>query len=246
MRVNRAHVDAPLSVSARVALPDGAVAHLVRVLRLGVGDACVLFNGDGHDYDARIVAAEKRGAEVEIVAARAVDTESPLRIVLLQGVARGEKMDWILQKATELGVAGFVPVSSDRSEVKLEGTRADKRLAHWRNVVVSACEQSWRARVPEVSLAQSLAEALITLPGESLHLMLDPDAQGDIATLEPPGIHAIVLAIGPEGGWSPRDRAMLIDAGFTGLRLGPRILRTETAGIAAIAALQARFGDLKD
>ena len=244
MRVNRAYVDAPLAVGARLALPDSAAAHLIRVLRLGVGDACVLFNGHGHDHDARIVSADKRGAEVEVVATREVDNESPLRIVLVQGIARGEKMDWILQKATELGVAAYVPVSSDRSEVKLDGERAGKRLAHWHSVVVSACEQSWRARVPEVLPPQGLASALAALHGESVRLMLDPDARSDIATIAPPDGHSIVLAIGPEGGWSPRDRAVLADAGFIGLRLGPRILRTETAGIAAIAALQARFGDL--
>jgi 16S rRNA (uracil1498-N3)-methyltransferase len=244
MRMNRAYVDTPLTVGARLALPDGAAAHLIRVLRLGAGDACVLFNGDGHDHDARIVAADKRGAQVEVVATRKVGNESPLRIVLVQGIARGEKMDWILQKATELGVTAFMPVNSDRSEVKLDGERAGKRLAHWQSVVISACEQSWRARVPGVSPPQALAPALAALPGESLRFMLDPDARGDIATIAPPDGRSVVLAIGPEGGWSQRDRVVLGNAGFTGLRLGPRILRTETAGIAAIAALQTRFGDL--
>ena len=243
MRVNRAHVDAPLAIGARLPLPESAAAHLVRVLRLGVGDACVLFNGDGHDYDARIVAVGKRGGEVEIVAARAVDNESPLRIVLVQGIARGEKMDWILQKATELGVAAFVPVSSERSEVKLDGDRAAKRLAHWRSVVVAACEQSWRACVPEVASAEPLATALSRLP-DGIRLILDPEAKDVIATLGHPGDRPIVVAIGPEGGWSPRDRSLLSEAGFSGLRLGQRILRTETAGIAAIAALQSKFGDL--
>ena len=243
MRVNRAHVDAPLAIGARLPLPESAAAHLVRVLRLGVGDACVLFNGDGHDYDARIVAVGKRGGEVEIIAARAVDNESPLRIVLVQGIARGEKMDWILQKATELGVATFVPVSSERSEVKLDGDRAAKRLAHWRSVVVAACEQSWRACVPEVASAEPLATALSRLP-DGIRLTLDPEAKDVIATLGHPGDRPIVVAIGPEGGWSPRDRSLLSEAGFTGLRLGPRILRTETAGMAAIAALQSKFGDL--
>ncbi len=244
MRVNRAHVDAALAVGARVALPEGAAAHLLRVLRLGVGDGCVLFNGDGHDYDARIVVAGKRGGEAEVTGARKIDSESPLRIVLLQGIARGEKMDWILQKATELGVAGFVPVSSERSEVRLEGERAGKRLAHWNSVVVSACEQSGRALVPDVAAPRPLAAALDALPGGSLRLTLDPGADAGIAARPPPGDRTLVLAIGPEGGWSPRDRATLADAGFTGLRLGPRILRTETAGLAAIAALQSRFGDL--
>ena len=244
VRVIRAHVDAPLAVGARVALPEGAAAHLLRVLRLGVGDGCVLFNGDGHDYDARIVAAGKRGGEAEVTGRRAVDNESPLRIVLVQGIARGEKMDWILQKATELGVAGFVPVGSERSEVRLQGERAARRCEHWRSVVVSACEQSGRARVPDIAAPQGLAAALAALPADSLRLTLDPEAEAGIAALPAPGDRTLVLAIGPEGGWSPRDRETLSAAGFTGQRLGPRILRTETAGMAAIAALQSKYGDL--
>ncbi|TDK30122.1 16S rRNA (uracil(1498)-N(3))-methyltransferase [Luteimonas terrae] len=243
MRVIRAFVDRPLTVGHQVELPDDAAAHLVRVLRLREGDACVLFNGDGHDHDARLVRADKRGAVAEIVATRSIDLESPLSITLVQGIARGEKMDWILQKATELGVTAFVPVSSDRSEVKLDAERAGKRHAHWRSVVVSACEQSWRTRVPEVAAPRSLAAALADLAAEASRWLLDPEAEAGIATMPAPS-NGVVLAIGPEGGWSPNDRAALVAAGFGGLRLGPRILRTETAGMAAIAALQARFGDL--
>ena len=244
MRTNRAYIEGLLDIGARVALPESAAAHLLRVLRLGVGDACVLFNGDGHDYEARIVAADKRGGEVQVVAAHAVDNESPLRVVLVQGIARGEKMDWILQKATELGVCAFVPVASDRSEVKLDAARAEKRLAHWRSVVVSACEQCGRARVPAVAAPSALAPALAMLPADAVRLTLDPTAARGIASLEAREGRGIVVAIGPEGGWSPRDRDTLAGADFIGLRLGPRILRTETAGIAAIAALQAALGDL--
>jgi 16S rRNA (uracil1498-N3)-methyltransferase len=133
MRLTRSHVDAPLQVGTEIALPEDVAAHLLRVLRLQAGDACVLFNGDGHDYDARISAIGKREARVRLLSARRIDNESPLRITLLQGIARGEKMDWILQKATELGVARFLPVSSDRSEVKLDAQRADRRTgaASW-------------------------------------------------------------------------------------------------------------------
>ncbi|HRP71531.1 MAG TPA: 16S rRNA (uracil(1498)-N(3))-methyltransferase [Luteimonas sp.] len=246
MRVIRAHVDLPLAVGARLALPEGAAAHLVRVLRLREGDDCVLFNGDGHDYAARIVAASKREVVVEIHGARAVDNESPLRIVLLQGIARGEKMDLILQKATELGVARIVPVDAERTEVRLEGARLEKRLAHWRNVVASACEQCGRARLPEVTAPVAIAGAGAV--GEaSLKLTLDPAGPHGLSTLPAPGDTdpAVIIAIGPEGGWSPRDRVQLQAAGFEGLRLGPRILRTETAGLAAVAALQALFGDLR-
>lgn len=244
MRLTRAYVDAPLAPGMRVLLPEAAAAHLLRVLRLREGDACVLFNGDGHDYGARIVSATRRGGEAEILDAQAVENESPLRIVLVQGIARGEKMDLILQKSTELGVAAFIPVSSQRSEVKLDATRAEKRLAHWRTVVASACEQSGRARVPEVAPPNSLEAAVAALAGDGPRLLLDPFAEATIATLDTPPDAAFTIAVGPEGGWSPRDRETLQSAGFTGIRLGPRVLRTETAGLAAVAALQARFGDL--
>jgi 16S rRNA (uracil1498-N3)-methyltransferase len=239
MRVIRAFVDASLVVGTRIALPEGVAGHLVRVLRLGTGDACVLFNGDGNDYDARIVSIGKKSIAADIESVREVRNESPLRIVLVQGIARGEKMDLILQKATELGVAGIVPVHGERGEVRLDGERAEKRLRHWRSVVVSACEQSGRACIPEVAAPRALADALADLP--MTRLLLDPEASQplpcDISGNE------CALAIGPEGGWSPADRATLEAAGFIGAQLGPRVLRTETAGLAAIAALQARAGD---
>ncbi|MBW3551249.1 MAG: 16S rRNA (uracil(1498)-N(3))-methyltransferase [Proteobacteria bacterium] len=244
MRLTRVHVDAPLQPGCDLALPEAAAAHLGRVLRLGVGDACVLFNGDGRDYAARIVAQGKRELRVAIDSATALASESPLRMTLLQGIARGEKMDLILQKATELGVAEVRPLSSQRSEVKLDAARAEKRLAHWRSVVVSACEQSGRARVPEVLPPRTLVAALAELPGGGLRLILDPAGDLTFSTLALAPDAAVQLAVGPEGGWSPLDREQLQAAGFQGLRLGPRILRTETAGLAAIAALQARFGDL--
>lgn len=242
MRLTRSHVAAPLQVGDEITLPDDVAAHLLRVLRLQEGDACILFNGDGHDYDARITAIGKREARAQLLSARRVDNESPLRITLLQGIARGEKMDWILQKATELGVARFLPVSSDRSEVKLDAQRADKRLAHWRGIVVSACEQSGRALVPDVMAPQALAQAATMRTGRGF--ILDPFAEASLAALQGAALRECTIAIGPEGGWSPRDREHLLAAGFEGLRLGPRVLRTETAGIAAIAALQALSGDL--
>lgn len=243
MRITRCPIDQPLASGAELDLPEDIANHLVRVMRLGAGDGCVLFNGDGHDYRAVLVEVGKRNARVRIDAASAVDNESPLAITLVQGIARGEKMDLVLQKATELGVAAFVPVNSERSEVRLEGERAAKRLAHWRSVVASACGQSGRARIPSVSAPENLAAACARLPADSLRLCLDPRGQWTLATLPAPPAGGIVVAIGPEGGWSPRDVAQLEQAGFAGLQLGPRVLRTETAGLATLAALQARLGD---
>ena len=244
MRLTRVHVDSPLAAGSEVVLPENASAHLSRVLRLAVGDECVLFNGDGNDYAARITSMGKRELRVVVAAGREVGNESPLAITLLQGVARGEKMDLILQKATELGVTAIVPLWSQRSEVKLDESRTEKRLAHWRGVVASACEQSGRARVPGVAAPLSLAAALAVLPAGGLRLILDPDGELALGTLAVGDGAGIVLAVGPEGGWSPADREQLRAGGFQGLRLGPRILRTETAGLAAISALQSRLGDL--
>ena len=246
MRVTRAWVDLPLAAGARIALPEHAASHLLRVLRLREGDGCVLFNGDGHDYDARIVAVGKRGGEVEVLDRRVVDNESPLRITLLQGIARGEKMDLILQKATELGVARIVPVQSERSEVRLDGARLARRIEHWRAVVVSACEQCGRARLPVVEAPVGIDAIGDIARTAALGLTLDPQGEHVLPLPGPrmPADGEVAIAIGPEGGWSPRDREQLRAAGYEGLRLGPRILRTETAGLAAIAALQAMYGDL--
>lgn len=242
MRVTRCHVDMPLPVGSKIVLPESAAAHLVRVLRLREGDGCVLFNGDGNDCAARIAIAGKREVVVEILSLEPVHNESPLRITLMQGIARGEKMDLILQKATELGAAAIAPVLAERTEVKLDAERTEKRMTHWRSVIVSACEQSGRAIIPRLTAPATLADAARATT-DPLKLTLDPVGEHTLASL-PASASSVTLAIGPEGGWSPRDRETLRAAGYTGLRLGPRVLRTETAGLAAIAALQARFGDL--
>lgn len=240
MRLTRTHVDAPLAVGGSFTLSQNATAHLVRVMRLGLGEACVVFNGDGHDYDARLISLGKHGAQVEVMGRRAVRNESPLRITLAQGVARGEKMDLVLQKATELGVAAIVPLITERTEVKLDAERGEKRVAHWRGVIAAACEQSGRAVLPGLCAPPALRDwASQAKPG----WYLDPDGEDVLHDL-PRDATAITLVIGPEGGLSGRDRSTLANAGFRALRLGPRILRTETAGLAAIAAIQAIYGDI--
>nr|WP_246505322.1 16S rRNA (uracil(1498)-N(3))-methyltransferase [Coralloluteibacterium stylophorae] len=240
--MTRSHIAAPLAVGARLTLPEDASVHLLRVLRLQVGDACVLFNGDGHDYAARITGAQKKAAEVEIEGATPVATEAPLRIVLAQALARGDKMDLILQKATELGVAAIVPLVTERTEVRLGGERADRRMAHWQAVIASACEQCGRSRLPELYEPTALADFAATRPA-GLRLILDPQAGTGLGDL-PAAPDRVTVVIGPEGGLSERDLATLAAADFRGLRFGPRILRTETAGLAVLAALLARFGDL--
>ena len=244
MRIIRSHVDQPLAVGQRITLPEDSSLHLLRVLRLEPGDAVTLFNGDGHDYTARLLTAAKRGAEAEITGREPVPRESPLRITLVQGVARGEKMDLVLQKATELGVDAFTPVVTERTEVKLDAERAEKRMAHWRGVVAAACEQSGRAVLPRLSQPTALS-AYAGAETADIKLVLDPNGDVGLATVSPQAGQTIALVVGPEGGLSERDLATLRAAGFRGLRLGPRILRTETAGLAAVAAMQALYGDLR-
>jgi 16S rRNA (uracil1498-N3)-methyltransferase len=243
MRTIRIHVDEPLPLDSELNLPAQAAEHVARVLRMNAGDVLVIFNGDGYDYTATIVSVGKRDVRVHVDAREHVDNESPLRLTLAQGVARGEKMDLIVQKATELGVARIVPVFTERSEVKLDAARAEKRLQHWRAVAASACEQSGRVRIPEVMPAQPLQAWLESLAGDrAQRLALLPEG-----TLRARDMHfgamGGLLVVGPEGGLGDRDVAALREAGFQGLRLGPRILRTETAGLAALAALQALHGD---
>lgn len=241
MRRIRLFVDQPLAVGQSAALSETAANHAVRVLRLREGDRVTLFNGDGHDYDGTLHLG-KRDARVQVVAAEAVANESPLAITLVQAIARGEKMDLILQKATELGVAKVLPVTSDRTEVKLDEDRADKRILHWQRVLESACEQCGRAQVPQIESPMPLERAARWLAeGEDTRLVLHPEGGKPLSQLDCG--EAVAIAIGPEGGFSERDLAVLSAAGFQRMTLGPRVLRTETAGLAAIAALQTRFGD---
>ncbi|KFN43410.1 16S rRNA (uracil(1498)-N(3))-methyltransferase [Arenimonas oryziterrae] len=242
MRTHRSFIDTPLAVGQRLALSEAVSAHLVKVLRLEAGAICQLFNGDGFDYEARLVSLEKRSTQVEVLSRRDVGNESPLAITLAQGIARGDKMDWILQKATELGVARIAPVLTERTEVKLDAERSEKKSQHWRGVLAAACEQSGRAVLPELLAPQALVK-FAAADGNTHRLVLDPEAGQSLATLSVAAGDSITLVIGPEGGLSDRDLAALRVAGYTGLRLGPRILRTETAGIATLAALNALFGD---
>lgn len=242
MRTIRSFIDQPLAIGQRFVLPELTTHHLVRVLRLEVGDNVVLFNGDGHDYTAQLLSAQKRGAEAEITDRVELKTESPLQITLVQGIARGEKMDLILQKATELGVATIAPVITDRTEVKLDGERSDKKMNHWRGVLAAACEQCGRARLPEILEPQPLAKFAAS-DDSTRRFVLDPEAKNSLADLRLSGDTRLSLAIGPEGGFSERDLAMLRAGGYETVRLGPRVLRTETAGMAAIAALNVLFGD---
>jgi len=243
MRVIRCHVDAALAPGQPVVLPEAKSLHLVRVLRLRAGDPVTLFNGDGADYPARITGTGKKAVELLVERREAIDRESPLHVTLLQGVARGDRMDLILQKATELGVAGIRPVTTERTEVKLDADRASRRMVHWQGVVAAACEQSGRARLPVLYEPLPLHEALVALPANARRLILDPHEGRALRALSIEPGQPVALVVGPEGGLGERDLRLLAPSGFEGVRLGPRVLRTETAGLAVLAALQALYGD---
>lgn len=243
MRIPRIHVDHDLRPGKEVLLPDQAGEHVARVLRLERGAPLILFNGDGYEFDAALASLAKHAVTAEIGPKRDVDRESVLPLTLAQAVARGEKMDWILQKATELGVARIVPIVTDRTEVKLDAERAERRIAHWRGVLAAACEQCGRNRLPDLEPPQAMDRWLATL-GENPALRLALLPEGDVTLRQFSSVdNGAILAVGPEGGFTANDVALLTQARFHGLRLGPRILRTETAGLAALAALQTIAGD---
>ena len=246
MRPIRLFADTPLEPGREVVLPASAAGHATRVLRLKKGHAVVLFNGDGHEYSARLVTAEEREVRVAVESRSTPPHASSLQVTLIQALARGEKMDWIVQKSTELGVARIVPVSTERSEVKLDVTRSEKRLEHWRAIASAACEQCGRNTLPRIEVPIALAAWQETgTPMEpAARWMLYPGGKARPRDLRLTANATLTLAVGPEGGFGESDLVALRARDFRELALGPRILRTETAGIAALAALQALYGDL--
>lgn len=239
--MTRIYLPAPLAEGQIVVLPEAAARHLVQVLRLRVGDGFVAFNGERDEFEATLHAVSKREAQACIGARHCVERESPLDLTLAQCVSKGERMDYTLQKAVELGITRIVPLLSERSVVKLDAERWDKKREHWRGILISACEQSGRTRIPELAAVQSLAHWL-PQRDEGLRLTLAPTATDTLRSLPTPQ-SAVTLLIGPEGGLSDAEIVRAHAAGFTGIRLGPRVLRTETAGVAALAAIQALWGD---
>jgi 16S rRNA (uracil1498-N3)-methyltransferase len=248
MRLTRLFIDGALAPGATLALPVGAAQHIARVLRLQPGDELRLFNGAGGEYEARVGLIARNSVSVLVGARHAMDRESPLQVTLLQGIARGEKMDLILQKSTELGVAAIRPLLSLRSNVRLSKDNMERKHGHWLGVIRSACEQCGRNRLPELLPAMRVADALATLQ-QPVKLLLEPDGSAqNLRQLVPLAAGAatapVVLLVGPEGGFDDTEIAAAHAAGFKSCLLGPRVLRTETAALAALAALQALAGDL--
>jgi 16S rRNA (uracil1498-N3)-methyltransferase len=245
MRLIRVHVDSPLRPDSDLRLPEAAAYHVARVLRLREGATIVAFDGSGSDYRCEILAV--KGDEVRVrVGAKVVGLpESPLRITLVQAVSRSERMDWTLQKATELGVRTIVPVLSARSVVRLDERQAAKKMRHWQAIVAGACEQCGRSVVPEVLMPLELPQYLAVAARErGQRFVLNPTGPASLAGLSSVGPR-VELLIGPEGGLDDAELERAAAAGFMPVRLGPRVLRTETAGIVALTVLQSLWGDLQ-
>ena len=234
-----------LGNGSEVRLQADAAHHAVRVLRLAVGDPVVLFDGQGGEFEARITRIDKGEVAVKTGAHRDIERESRLHIVLVQGLSSGDRMDITLQKAVELGVAAIQPLATERSVVKLKEERAQRRKEHWQNLVISACEQCGRNRVPEVlpllDLPDWLAQVEMPAPAGEARLLLSPSAALSLRERAP--VTHMTLLVGPEGGLSPVETQLAQSRGFMPVRLGPRILRTETAALATLSAIQALWGD---
>jgi 16S rRNA (uracil1498-N3)-methyltransferase len=232
----------PLLAGQTVLLPEAAAHHAVRVLRLAAGDAVTLFTGAGGEYPATLVRVDKRVGAVRVERFDAVERESPFAVTLAQGIAANDAMDYAVRKTVELGVAVIQPLVTARSAPLPAGERGDKRLAHWRHVAIAACEQCGRNRIPEIAAPLPLADWLDAWNGRGI--LLAPDAAQSLPSL-PQMAAPLALLIGPEGGFAEREIEEARAHGFAAVRFGPRVLRTETAGVAALAALQSLWGDLR-
>lgn len=242
MRLTRVFVEEPLATGSTLSIGGSAANHIMRVLRAREGDELTLFDGRGGEYGARVAGFRKDSVQVEVKEHRDVERESALDLTLAQGISRGERMDWVMQKATELGVTRIIPVVTERTMVKLDERQAERKIEHWRAIVISACEQCGRNRVPEVALPMPYIEAVRSIDAEVTRVLLSPS--GTLRARDLGHSTRIAMLIGPEGGLSDNEQEAALAAGFQPLRMGPRILRTETAAIAALAALQHNFGDI--
>ena len=243
MAVTRLFCPINLAHRAQANLPGGAAHHAIRVLRLKRGDEVRLFNGEGGEYEASIHRVEKDSVTVDIGRHHDLERESKLRVCLAQGITTGDKMDYTLQKAVELGVARIQPLDTNRAVVRLNQDRAEKRLQHWQNVVVAACEQCGRNTVPRVAAILPFEEWVAGTDPSTVRLMFSPYAEQRLSDCAAPA-GEVNMVIGPEGGLNQEEITFAQAKGFKSVRMGPRVLRTETAPLAALAAMQVLWGDL--
>ena len=242
MRIPRLYTQQPLHADSLITLDKDAARYLSSVLRMTSGQMLNLFNGEGGEYVAEVVSLSKNQVTVSIKESLPNDRESLLKIHLVIGISRGERMDWVIQKATELGVHTITPIFTERTEVKLAGSRLEKRLVHWQQVSISACEQCLRNVVPTINSAVSLQQCLGTHDG-GLKIVLHHRTERPLTELQNTNNHVTIL-IGPEGGLSDDEITLVESNGYNAVKLGPRVLRTETAPLAAISILQSLWGDM--
>jgi 16S rRNA (uracil1498-N3)-methyltransferase len=244
VRLTRVHVTENMQSGTRIAVEGTAANHITRVLRLRAGQPLTLFNGNGAEYAATILELHRDAVVVEVGQEQAMNRESPLPLTLAQGISRGGRMDWILQKATELGGSRIVPVFTERSVVRLDAKQAERKLQHWRAIAIAACEQCGRNTVPEIAPPTDVFEYLgHGVAPHTTRLLLSPTSD---VSMDEVGVSTagVTVLIGPEGGLTETEQEVALRSGFTSVRMGPRVLRTETAAIAALTILQHRFGDL--
>jgi 16S rRNA (uracil1498-N3)-methyltransferase len=237
--VPRFYLDAPLRAGTSVLLSEDSAHHAVHVLRVHAGDEVTLFNGRGGEYAARIASIQRLKVLVDVLAHRAIERESPLRVVLVQGVSAGERMDFTVRKSVELGVAEIQPVLAASSVARPKGERAAARQSHWQKIAIAACEQCGRNQIPAVHATLAAADYR---GGTGTRLLLSLASELRFSQALKEGTE-FTIAAGPEAGFNPTEEAAFLDAGFIPVRLGARVLRTETAGLAALAALSALRGD---
>lgn len=242
MRVPRLFVEAPLQVGATLSLNEPQSHYLSKVLRMEAGRELQVFNGDGKEYCATIGKVDKRAVDIEVRSGADANRESPLETHLAVGISRGERMDWVLQKATELGATRITPLFTERTEVRLQGERLEKKMQHWRQITLSACEQCQRNIPPQLLPAQDISSFLLQTD-RGLKLVLHHRSEQTLRQLATPS--SVTLLVGPEGGLSEREiESAIHHSGYAPLTLGPRVLRTETAPVAALVAVQMLWGDL--
>lgn len=242
MSAPRFFCDIPLAPAARIALPDDLAHHALRVLRLRAGETIVLFNGQGGEYPA-VLEIDGKAGYAQLGGFNPREAELAGRVTLAQGLPSGDKMDWVVEKAVELGAVRVCPIAAQRSVLQLSGARLDKRVAHWRRIAQSASEQCGRNRLMAVDAPLTLADWLAQ-PADGLRLLCHPEAAEDLAgkLRTAPDMPALTLLVGPEGGWSDKELELARQAGVQAVRFGPRVLRTETAGLALLSAVGALLG----
>jgi 16S rRNA (uracil1498-N3)-methyltransferase len=248
MRLTRVYVAARIEAGKRLVVDGSAANHITRVLRLRSGDTLTVFDGSGGEFGARIEEFRKDSVVVAVEDHRPLERESPLTLTLAQGISRGERMDWVIQKATELGTSRIVPLFTKRSVVRLDEKQADRKLQHWRAIAIAACEQCGRNRIPELAAPVDFFDMLPAEASGATRLLLSPTGDLRIEDLgqdvRQGASKGITVLIGPEGGLEDVEQEAALAAGFKAVQLGPRVLRTETAAIAALTIIQRYFGDL--